>query len=116
MKTKRIICITLYLTVIVLLTVVLVSVTVIKTSDRQKTYIPPKSLKTMVSDDTRGMDIEQIIDYSLKLTSSLLQFSYHNDLDNGKVNCIGYAQRTYYFNPSIYGVLGVKCLTIKTRQ
>ena len=178
MKTKRIICIMLTVTVVILLVVILTSVTPIKTGDRQKTYALSKSLKTMVSDNTKGMNLEQIIDYSLKLTSSLLQFSYHNDLDNGKANCIGYAQmcsavcnqgltvngldgeardvvgyiesidinwcdvlksvapkdsyknfvkdhdfvelvtdsRTYYFDPSIYDVLGMKCLTIKTRQ
>lgn len=150
----------------------------IKTGDRQKTYILPQSLKAKVEQDTRGMDIEQIIDYSLTLTASRLRFSRYNDINLGRANCVGYARlcasicnqtlsangvnghakpvvgyiesnginwcdvlnsvapkdsyknfvkdhdfvelvtesKTYYFDPSIYDVLGKKCLTIKTRQ
>lgn len=156
----------------------LVSFSLVKTGERHNIYIASTSLKIKVSEDTKGMDVEEIIDYSLTLTASHLQFSYHNDLDNCKANCFGYAQlcasicnqafasngidgqakpvvgyikslginwcdvfkavapkdnyknfvkdhdfvevvtdsRTYYFDPSIYDVLGKKCLTIKTRQ
>ncbi len=150
----------------------------VKTDDRQKTYMLPQSLKAKVEQDTRGMGIEQIIDYSLTLTASRLRFTRYNDIDMGKANCVGYARlcssicnqalaangfngqakpivgyietnginwcdvlkkvapknsyknfvkdhdfvelvtdsKTYYFDPSIYDVLGKKCLTIKTRQ
>ncbi len=146
----------------------------VKTGDRQKTYILPQALKAKVEQDTRGMDIEQIIDYGLTLTASQLRFSRYNDIDMGKANCVGYAQlcasicdqavsangvnghakpvvgyietkginwcdvlnsvapkdsyknfvkdhdfvelvtesKTYYFDPSIYDVLGKKCLKI----
>lgn len=135
-------------------------------------------MKVKVNTETTGMDVEKIIDYSLTLTASQLQFSRYNDIEMGNANCVGYAQlcagicnealasngvngharpvvgyiesnginwcdvlksvapkesyknfvkdhdfvelvtdsRTYYFDPSIYDVLGKKCLTIKTRQ
>ena len=150
------------------------SINLVKTGDRQKTYMLPQSLKAKVEQDTRGMDIEQIIDYSLTLTASRLLFSRYNDIDMGKANCVGYARlcasicnqalsangvngqakpvvgyiesiginwcdvlkkvapknsyknfvkdhdfvelvtesKTYYFDPSIYDVLGKKCLKI----
>lgn len=64
----------------------------VKTGYRQKTYMLPQSLKAKVEQDTRGMDIEQIIDYSLTLTASRLLFSLYNDIDMGKANCVGYAR------------------------
>lgn len=150
------------------------SFNLVKTGDRQKTYMLQQSLKAKVEQDTRGMDIEQIIDYSLTLTASQLRFSRYNDIDMGRANCVGYAQlcasicnealitnginghvkpvvgyietkginwcdvlnsvaptdsyknfvkdhdfvelvtesKTYYFDPSIYDVLGKKCLKI----
>lgn len=150
------------------------SFNLVKTGDRQKTYMLPQSLKAKVEQDTRGMDIEQIIDYSLTLTASRLRFSRYNDIDMGRANCVGYARlcasicnqalsangvnghakpvvgyiesnginccdvlksvvpkdsskdfvkdhdfvelitdsKTYYFDPSIYDVLGKKCLKI----
>jgi len=150
------------------------SFNLVKTGDRQKTYMLPQSLKAKVEQDTHGMDIEQIIDYSLTLTASRLLFSRYNDIDMGKANCVGYARlcasicnqalsangvngqakpvvgyiesiginwcdvlkkvapknsyknfvkdhdfvelvtesKTYYFDPSIYDVLGKKCLKI----
>lgn len=150
----------------------------VKTGDRQKTCTLTQSIKVKVNTETTGMDVEQIIDYSLTLTASQLRFSRYNDIDLGKANCVGYAQlcasicnqafsangvnghakpvvgyiesnginwcdvlnsvapkdsyknfvkdhdfvelvtesKTYYFDPSIYDVLGKKCLTIKTRQ
>ena len=158
--------------------VLLTSFTLIKTGDRQKTCKLTQSMKEKVNAETIGMDVEQIIDYSLKLTASRLQFSISNDFSNNKANCVGYARLcasicnqalsangvnghakavvgyiesnginwcdvlksiapkdsyknfvkdhdfvelvtdsgTYYFDPSIYDVLGKKCLTIKTRQ
>ena len=158
--------------------VLLTSFTLIKTGDRQKTCKLTYSMKEKVNAETIGMDVEQIIDYSLNLTASRLRFSISNDFSNNKANCVGYARlcasicnqalsangvnghakavmgyiesnginwcdvlksiapkdsyknfvkdhdfvelvtdsRTYYFDPSIYDVLGKKCLTIKTRQ
>lgn len=64
----------------------------VKTGYRQKTYILPQALKAKVEQDTRGMDIEQIIDYGLTLTASQLRFSRYNDIEMGKANCVGYAQ------------------------
>ena len=150
------------------------SFNLVKTGDRQKTCTLTQSLKAKVEQDTRGMDIEQIIDYSLTLTASRLRFSRYNDIDMGRANCVGYARlcasicnqalsangvnghakpvvgyiesnginccdvlksvvpkdsskdfvkdhdfvelitdsKTYYFDPSIYDVLGKKCLKI----
>ncbi len=175
---KRIILSLLFVVVVLSFAAMLTSFTLVKTGDRQKTYILPQSLKAKVEQDTRGMDIEQIINYGLTLTASRLRFSRYNDIDMGKANCVGYARlcssicnqalsangvngqakpvvgyietnginwcdvlkkvapknsyknfvkdhdfvelvtdsKTYYFDPSIYDVLGKKCLTIKTRQ
>lgn len=177
-KNKRSIFILLSMAVMLMLVVLLTSFTLIKTGDRQKTFTLTQSMKVKVEAETKGMDVEQIIDYSLKLTVARLQFSRYNDIKNGKANCIGYAQlcasicnqalvtnringqakpvvgyiesiginwcdvlkavapkdsyknfvkdhdfveldtdsKTFYFDPSIYDVLGMKCLTIKTRQ
>ena len=174
---KRIIFILLTGVVVLALILMLTSFTLIKTGDRQKTSTLTQSMKVKVDAETTGMDIEEIINYSLKLTASRLQFSVNNDIYNGKANCVGYARmcacicnqalsangihgkakpvvgyiesnginwckilkaiapkdnyknfvkdhdfvelitdsRTYYFDPSIYDVLGNKCLSIKTR-
>jgi hypothetical protein len=171
---KRIILSLLFVVVVLTFAAMLTSFTLVKTGDRQKTYILPQSLKAKVEQDTRGMDIEQIINYGLTLTASRLRFSRYNDIDMGKANCVGYAQlcasicnqalsangingqaepvvgyiesnginwcdvlnsvapkdsyknfvkdhdfvelvtesKTYYFDPSIYDVLGKKCLKI----
>ena len=176
-KPKRIFSILVPVMAILMLTVMLTSFTLIKTGDRQKTYTLTQSMKKKVDAETKGMDVDKIIDYSLKLTASRLQFSINNDINKGKANCVGYAQlcasicnqalsangihgkakpvvgyiessgvnwcdvlkavgpkdsyknfvkdhdfvelvttsKTYYFDPSIYDVLGNKCLSIKTR-
>lgn len=177
-KSKRIIFILLTSVVVLTLTVMLTSFSLIKTGDRQKTVTLTQSMKVKVDAETKGMDVEQIIDYSLKLTASRLQFSVNNEINNGKANCVGYARmcasickqalatngingqakpvvgyiesnginlcdvlkviapkdsyknfvkdhdfvelvttsKSYYFDPSIYDVLGMKCLTITTIQ
>lgn len=177
-KSNRRILILLSVIAILIQTVLLTSFTLIKTGDRQKTYKLTQSMKEKVNAETIGMDIELIIDYSLKLTGSRLQFSIDNDFSNNKANCVGYAQlcasicnqalsangvngqakpvvgyiesiginwcdvlkkvapkvsyknfvkdhdfvelitdsKTYYFDPSIFDVLGKKCLTIRIRQ
>ncbi len=89
---KRIILSLLFVVVVLTFAAMLTSFTLVKTGDRQKTYILPQSLKAKVEQDTRGMDIEQIINYGLTLTASRLRFSRYNDIDMGKANCVGYAQ------------------------
>ena len=149
-------------------------ISLVKNGYRQSSYTLPEPLLVQVSNETKGMDMEQIIDYSLSLTASKLRFAVLNDIDNGKANCVGYAQlcaaicnqalaangidgkarpvvgyiesnginwcqvikaiapkasykdfvkdhdfveltvgsRRYYFDPSIYDVLGKKCLSM----
>lgn len=172
-NSKRMIGKLLMVVVIFSLTIALSSFNLVKTGDRQRICKLSKSLKKQVEQETVGMNVEQIIDYSLKLTASQLQFSRYNEMDMGKANCVGYAQlcagicnqalagngiigqakpvvgyiesnginwckvlkavapkdsyknfvkehdfvelvtdsRTYYFDPSIYDVLGKKCLS-----
>ena len=160
---------------ILLVAFVLSSFSLVKTHDRDVTYSLPSDLKTQVRNEAEGMTQEQIIDYSLELTASILQFHRKNDIDGGEANCVGYAQlcsaicnealkvngysnrakpvvgyvkncgvnictvlksispndqlkafvkdhdfvelrigdKYYYFDPSIYDVLGNKCMTIK---
>ena len=74
------------------LTISLSSFTLIKTGDRQKIFTLPQSMKVKVDAETKGMDIKKIIDYSLKLTASRLQFSRYNDFKHDKTNCVGYAR------------------------
>lgn len=151
----------------------LLSMKLMRTSERIYDNSLSLSLKEKVTEETKGMDMEQIIDYSLSLTASKLRFAVKNDIDNGKANCVGYARmcaaicnqalnvndiegsakpvvgyiesnginwcqvlkaiapktsyknfvkdhdfvelttgsKRYYFDPSIYDVLGKKCLT-----
>ena len=89
---KRIILSLPIMVAMLILSVTLTSFTLIKTGDRQKTITLTQSMNVKVGAETKGMDVEQIIDYSLKLTASRLQFSRHNDIINGKANCVGYAQ------------------------
>lgn len=66
--------------------------TLVKNGDRHSSYTLPEPLSVQISDETKGMDLEQIVDYSLSLTASELRFSIKNDINNGKANCVGYAQ------------------------
>ena len=173
-KNKRLIVKSLLAMTILSLTISLSSFTLIKTGERQRIFTLTQSMKVKVTAETKGMDIEKIIDYSLKLTASQLQFSRYNDIKHNKANCVGYARlcasicnqalatngihgyakpvvgyiesnginlcnvlkaaapkdsyknfvkdhdfvelvtdsKTYYFDPSIYDVLGKKCLSI----
>ena len=72
--------------------VMLTSFTLVKTGDRQKNWVLSPKLAERVAAETNGMNVEQIIDYSMRLTASRLQFSRYNDIPNGKANCVGYAQ------------------------
>ena len=165
-------------TLLIISTTLAVSVAIdplalVKIEDRKSSYLLPESLSAQISSEAKGMETEQIIYYSLSLTASRLRFAARNDIDNGKANCIGYAQlcaaicnqamavngiegkavpvmgyiesnginwckvfktiapktsyknfvkdhdfveltvgsRRYYFDPSIYDVLGKKCLS-----
>lgn len=64
----------------------------VKTADRNSTEcLLTRQQKERIANETKGMDDEEIIDYSLALTSELLCFSAKNDIINGKANCVGYA-------------------------
>ena len=146
----------------------------VQTDNRISNYTLPIALSAQVTKESIGMDVDQIIDYSMSLTASRLRFAARNDINNGKANCIGYAQlcaaicnqtlstngiegkarpvvgyiesnginwcqvlkaiapktsyknfvkdhdfveltvgsRRYYFDPSIFDVLGKKCLSL----
>jgi hypothetical protein len=51
-----------------------------------------KELVDKINYDVKGMDADEIMDYSIELTAKYLQFSEHNNIDNGKANCVGYAK------------------------
>lgn len=89
---RLIICGIISSVIIITLAIMLISLTLVKTSDRNKTISLTKSQKAKVDSDTKGMNVEQIIDYSLNLTAMQLQFSRYNNIENGKANCVGYAQ------------------------
>ena len=173
MKRKNLVTFLLLLTVSFML-FSLSSMKLVKTNERNESNPLSSLLKERVDKETKGMDTEQIIDYSLSLTASQLRFAARNDINECKANCIGYAQlcaaicnqalssngiegkarpvvgyiesnginwckilkaiapkasyknfvkdhdfveltiesRKYYFDPSIYDVLGKKCLSI----
>jgi hypothetical protein len=52
----------------------------------------PKELKERIVNETKGMDEMDIVNYGLRLTGKLLDFSEKNNLQGGKANCVGYAQ------------------------
>jgi hypothetical protein len=68
------------------------SMKLVKTNKRNESYPLSSPLKEQVNKETKGIDTEQIIDYSLSLTASQLRFAARNDINDGKANCIGYAQ------------------------
>lgn len=43
-------------------------------------------------DSTRLYTIEDVAEYAKKTTSANLTFGWHNEIYNGKANCVGYAQ------------------------
>ena len=60
----------------------------VKLRDRaEKTY--PTNIDC---DDNTLSSIEDIAEYSKKATAEMLTFAQHNDIPNGKANCVGYAQ------------------------
>lgn len=65
-----------------------------KTNNRQYNPVPlSKELKERIKNDIVTMDdASSIVRYSCSLTAELLEFSKHNDIPNGKANCVGYAQ------------------------
>jgi len=91
MKRKKLVTFLLLL-IISFLLFSLSSIKLVKTSERKNDNSLSLSLKEKVVEETKGMDMEQIIDYSLSLTDSELRFAVMNDIDNGKANCVGYAQ------------------------
>lgn len=61
-------------------------------SDRIPNYCPNKSLIEEIKIETKDLSPQEIREYSIKKTASILSFTVNNDLDNGKANCIGYSQ------------------------
>ena len=79
--------------IILVIYVVLSAFSLVKTADRPTTnYQLPKELKERIANETKGMDEMDIVNYSLRLTGKLLDFSEKNNLQGGKANCVGYAQ------------------------
>ena len=72
--------------------ILLMSLSLVKTGDRAVIYKADSQLKEHVYREAKGKSVEQIINYSLRQTASYLQFSRHNDINNGQANCVGYAQ------------------------
>lgn len=70
---------------------VLMSFTLVKLHERSMRYSVTKSQKQEIISETKSMDIESIVDYSLSYTAKTLEFSTVNRLDRGKANCVGYA-------------------------
>lgn len=79
--------------IVLVVYVVLSAFSLVKTADRPTTsYQLPKELKERIVNETKGMDEMDIVNYGLRLTGKLLDFSEKNDLQGGKANCVGYAQ------------------------
>ena len=89
---KRILIPSLVVTTAMALLVLLIPLKLVKTDNRASTYTLPTALSAQVAKEAMGMEVEQIIDYSMSLTASRLRFATRNDIDNGEANCIGYAQ------------------------
>ena len=72
---------------------ILMPISFVKTSDRGANldYFP-EELKGRIKSETAGYSDEEIVKYSLNLTSELLRFTRVNTLKDGKANCVGYAQ------------------------
>ena len=67
-------------------------ISLIKIGDRDYKYdYFPDDVKAEIESNTIGYSDEQIIKYSLDLTSKLLMFSEKNCLEKGEANCVGYA-------------------------
>ena len=88
MKSRYKITIVLFLSIIVLLN----SMRLEKTHDRQNTYQLPASLRQQICSETVGMNEDEIKDYALHYTASKLRFTLKNNINAGEANCIGYAQ------------------------
>jgi hypothetical protein len=70
----------------------LLSFELVKQSVRNEAVYPlPASMKAEIANDTKGMNADEIIDYSTKRTANILSFSRKNDIGSGNANCIGYA-------------------------
>ena len=63
-----------------------------KTGDRNTNYALSQDVCASVKTDTQAMTEDEIIEYSLNRVAAELEFAVHNNISNGKANCIGYAQ------------------------
>lgn len=68
------------------------SITLVKDHERANAFSLTESLKKKVTVDTKGMDEEDIIQYSLNTTAQNLRFTRFNNLKKGQANCVGYAK------------------------
>ena len=63
-----------------------------KTGERPTNEYPlTKELRQRIANETQGLDEAGMVQYSLRLTDELLDFSEVNNINNGKANCVGYA-------------------------
>lgn len=67
------------------------SFALVKTGERNRQTTVDKKTKTKIVTETKGMDVKHIINYSLNLTADMLHFSKHNNIKEGRANCVGYA-------------------------
>ena len=56
-----------------------------------RNYTLSDSIQNIIKTGTQGMTEVSIAKYCVELTSEILDFSEHNDLNNNKANCVGYA-------------------------
>ena len=49
-----------------------------------------------IESESIGLNEKEIVDYSLRLTSELLAFDEKNNIQDGRANCVGYAQLCSY--------------------
>lgn len=88
---KKVIIFVLFVFVI-LLVISFTSIDLVNETTLAKTaYELPQSVKNQIEAETMGMDEMHILNYGIRLTASLLDFSEINDIKNGKANCVGYA-------------------------
>lgn len=88
---KKLIIIALFVFGFVLI-ISLFSIDLVKdTTQLKPSYELPQSVKSQIKSEVMGLDEIHILNYGVRLTASLLDFSEINDIKNGKANCVGYA-------------------------
>ena len=54
-------------------------------------------------------DVDEIIKFCCDFVCKRLSFHYKNDLNNGKANCVGYAQYTSQVLNQVFSLKGISC-------